>query len=464
MLNVIRYKYIAHAVGVVGTGELGVMLTFVSMVGTLAGAGLSVSGVRSVSLARSEDESAVARVAHALLALGLGLGFVGALLVYGGVSLLGTSSWIDQTVAANAGICALAVLATVGSVTRLALINGLQRVRAFTAVNLVGGTLATALIVAALAFFGRPALAWAVLLPPLCAWGVGWWLTRDVRSIGPGTWAAIRRYARPLLLSGLLFVLGSFVGTATQYASRHLIGEMQGEQALGLFQATWNISLLYIGFVLSAFAADYYPRISGFGGDAEREAEALKAQVLLSIRLVVPVILVAILAAPLAVRLLYSSAFLPMVEMLRWQMAGDVLKVTAWAMSYLLIARGSLLLFAVVEALWCVVYLALLVVLVPRVGLVGAAYGYGIAYAAYMLALLAVVRYVLRVPVPVWLAGLAVGLVAVTSAVAGLPRLGLYGTGAAVVLSLVVGGGLVVDAYRRGLFRRFLSSSAPPAP
>ena len=367
---------------------------------------------------------------------------------------LGPRSGVDDTILEHLLACALGIWATVAYTTRVGLINGLHRVRAFTAVNLGGGLLATIGVISSVQVFGRAALGTAVLFPPLASWAVAWWLTRDMHALGPGLGAALRQHAGPMLRMGATFLVGGLVTSAMQYAARQMVGNLLGPEPLGLFQATWGISGLYIGFVLSAFAADYYPRLSGLDGKPEAQAQALEAQVLLSIRLVVPVILLAILAAPLAVRLLYTADFLPMVPMLRWQLAGDVLKVTAWALSYLLLARGATWLFALVELTWAVLYLALLGVLLPRVGLVGAAYAYFICYACYLAVLLGLVRVRQGIPIRLRMASGTAVLSLVTGLVAWLSSRGDLGLASATTVALLGAGALLADAYRLGLFAR----------
>lgn len=459
VLGIVRQKYLAHAVGVVGIGELGLLMTFVNLMAALWSVGMGTSGVRRIAAIEAESAGADAEVGRALLALGFGLGAAGALLIYGLAPLLGPRLGIDEAVLNARGFCAMAVWATVAASMRIALLNGLRRVSAFTQASLIGGLLATVGTIAGVAVWGRAALGLAVLLPPLGTWAVAWWLTRDVQAFGQDLKEALRRHARPLLKTGFAFMVSSLVGMAMPYAARRLVGGTLGETPLGLFQATWSISSLYIGFVLSAFAADYYPRISALEGKSEAQADALEAQVMLSIRLVVPVILAAILMAPLAVHILYTGDFAPMVPMLRWQLAGDVLKVTAWAMAYLLLARSAMLAFALIEGLWALAYLGLLGLLLPRLGLVGAAYAYTGCYALYLAALLIFVRRQLGVRVRFRLLATVLVLVLITGLVAGLSGSGPSGLVAATVVALGAGGLLGFDAYRRGLLQRFLPFS-----
>jgi len=45
--------------------------------------------------------------------------------------------------------------------------------------------------------------------------------------------------------------------------------------------------------------------------------------------------------APWVIRLLYTPAFAPAVELLRWQILGDVLKVASWPIGFIFLARAD---------------------------------------------------------------------------------------------------------------------------
>ena len=54
-----------------------------------------------------------------------------------------------------------------------------------------------------------------------------------------------------------------------------------------------------------------------------------------------PVFLAMMALAPWVIRLLYTASFLPAVEVLRWQILSDVLKIAAWCLGFLFLALGD---------------------------------------------------------------------------------------------------------------------------
>ena len=108
--------------------------------------------------------------------------------------------------------------------------------------------------------------------------------------------------------------------------------------ASGYFQAAWLISMTYIGFVLGAMATDYLPRLTETISDKVRTRSLVNEQTEMALLMAAPVLLMMMIAAPLIIEVLYSRSFMPAVEVLRWQVIGDVFKIIGWPMGFIVLA------------------------------------------------------------------------------------------------------------------------------
>ena len=96
--------------------------------------------------------------------------------------------------------------------------------------------------------------------------------------------------------------------------------------------------------------------------------------------------------APLVLNLFYSSAFAPATAMLRWQVAGELLKFPGWALGFLLVARRDTGRFLLTESLFVAAYLGGTVLLLPLAGLAGAGLAYLGAYFIYSVTMFTLCR------------------------------------------------------------------------
>jgi PST family polysaccharide transporter len=153
-----------------------------------------------------------------------------------------------------------------------------------------------------------------------------------------------------------------------------------GLDASGFFQATVAISSTCIGFVLGAMATDYYPRLcASVGGDGSA-CKLVNEQTEMALLLAGPVLLAMITLAPWVIQVLYSPSFNPAIEVLRWQMLGDIIKVASWPMGFILMAAGRGKLFIVTQLIWNATYLGIIEFRIHEWGLAVTGVGYFISH------------------------------------------------------------------------------------
>ncbi len=54
-----------------------------------------------------------------------------------------------------------------------------------------------------------------------------------------------------------------FLMMGAAYAVRIIITRKVGLDAAGFYQSAWTLGGLYVGFILQAMGADFYPRLTG---------------------------------------------------------------------------------------------------------------------------------------------------------------------------------------------------------
>ena len=88
--------------------------------------------------------------------------------------------------------------------------------------------------------------------------------------------------------------------------------------------------------------------------------------------------------APWVIHLLYSSDFAPAIEVLRWQILGDVLKVSSWPLGFIILAAGDGKTFLWVETLSFLLMGGLIAGLSSSVGLQITGIAFFVMYVVYL--------------------------------------------------------------------------------
>jgi len=154
----------------------------------------------------------------------------------------------------------------------------------------------------------------------------------------------------------------------------------------GQFDAAWAISAMYLTLFLLALQTYLLPTLSG-NRDRSKLRDVLHKVMRITVIAVVPLITSLIVMKPFAVRVLYSEAFVPALDLLRWTLLGDYLRVVGWVLATTLVAYADMHAYLMREIMWSVVFVALALWFLPS-GIEGAGPAYVAAYGVYLGALL----------------------------------------------------------------------------
>jgi len=387
LLGALRAKIVAVELGASGVGILGIVTTTVVLASTALGAGLGASAVRAVA---ASDSRSIVQVAVARGSFFLGLA---------AAPLVGVGWWWwgelivpDPVAPSLAPWVAASVVAAIGTAGTSALLNGLGRIGALATCTALGSLLGTLVFLAAMAFSEGWGLITAFAAVPVATLLVGVIMARSTYPRGA---RVSRRLWAPelgrMILLGLAVSSSIILTNTTQLVSRVWVSHELGIDEAGYLQACLAIGAVYLGFVLNALAAEYYPRIAQLGEDRELVNRAANDQMRLVLTLGGPVILWMIATSPWLLRVLYSTDFMVGDTLLRLLLIGDVFKLVGWCIGFIFLAREARRKFFLAEISWNAFFLAVLLPFTHRgIEVVGLAYI--TAYFLYLIVSLVLAR------------------------------------------------------------------------
>ena len=382
-LGIIKVKILAVLLGPAGVGLMGLYQNVMSMSSTLAGCGVERSGVRQ--LAAAADETAALAIIRRSIWLGnLLLGLIG----MGMLWLLRepVSQWVfgDITHAGQIGWLGIGVLLTLIASSQTAQLQGLRRIGDLARVGITSATISLAIGILAIYLLEEKGIILLILTTPAVSIPVaGYYVSRLPHPPHTSDWHVILHQWQAMLKFGLPLMTGGLLTLATQLVVRSVIVRELGLEESGYFQAAWAISMTYVGFILASMSADYYPRLTETIKDHIRTKRLVNEQAEMALLLAAPLLLAMITLTPWIIHLLYAENFSPAIGVLRWQVLGDILKVSSWPIGYILLAQGRGNLFIVTELTWNVSYLCSIVLGIHKYGLLMAGIGFWFAYLIY---------------------------------------------------------------------------------
>lgn len=387
VIGLVRTKVLAMLLGPSGVGLAGLLQNLLTAASSAASLGIGPAGTRQIAEANSRDDRRA--VGHARQAL---VWATGALSVLGGVCIWLLKDVLAEKVlnssahASDVGWLSIGVALSVAAGSQTALLNGLRRIADLAAISVGGAVLSTVLGIPAVMWFGTGGLVLFVVSAPLASFCLGHWFVHRLRSetLPSAPFSVVRSQWSSLGKLGFAFMISGLVGSGGQLAVRSLVQSSLGTIALGQFQAAWTISMTYVGFVLAAMGADFYPRLTACIRDATAANRLMNEQAEVALLLAGPVFLLILGLAPFAIQLLYTKEFVESAAILRWQVLGDILKVASWPLGFAILARGDGKTFMALEAFAMAVYILFTWGTLPIAGIQST----GIGFAAMYLGLL----------------------------------------------------------------------------
>jgi PST family polysaccharide transporter len=394
LLGIFRTKVMALLLGPNGIGLVGLFGAVTGMMATATSLGIGSSGVRQIAeAAGTGDEKKISRTILSLRRTAVMLGLLGTLVT------IGLCRPLSQLTFGNAdhatAIAFLSVTIFFGAVSngQVALVQGMRRIADLARLSVLGALLGTLFSIPMVYFYGEAGIVPFIVAVSFMSILTSWWFARKVplakievslRETGAE--------ARGLVSLGLVFMASGLMSTGAIYLVRVLVLQQIGLEAVGLYQAAYTLSTLYIGFVLSAMGMDFYPRLTAVAQDNLACNRMVNEQTVVGLLVATPGILATLTFAPLIMQLFYSPRFILAYSVLRWQVLGVFLRVVSWPLGYVIVAKGKGKIFFWTELAANATHVGFIWFGLYFFGLEGTGIAFFVLYIFYTVMIFAVVR------------------------------------------------------------------------
>jgi enterobacterial common antigen flippase len=394
-LGALRTKAIAVMLGPAGIGLLGAFGMILDLARNVSQLGMSGSGVRQIAeSASSGDQRRLAVTALVLRRATLLCALFGALVLAAASDAVSKLTFGTDQHSTSIMVLSVALFFAVLAGGQGALLQGARKVAEQAKVNVYGALVGTIAAVAIVYVLGERGIVASLIAAAVASVALSWWYSRQVKTVDvvfqPGETS---REAALLLKLGLAFLVSGLLMTGAAYAVRTFVLRTLGLDAAGMYQAAWTLGGLYVGFVLQALGADFYPRLVGVANDHRACNDTVNEQAYASLLMAAPGIVATITFAPLVVHAFYSAAFADAVELLRWICLGMALRVITWPVGYIIVAKNRQWIFFSVESAWAAFNVAATWWCLQRFGLEGTGIAFMLSYVFHGLIIYPTARY-----------------------------------------------------------------------
>lgn len=161
----------------------------------------------------------------------------------------------------------------------------------------------------------------------------------------------------------------------------HLVDTFGWNDA-GMWQAVTRISDMYLMIITTTLTVYYLPRLAEI-----TDTQILRKEIIKVYRFIMPVTIVGALAVYLLrdwlIALLFTAEFTPMIDLLGWQLVGDVIKIGSWVLGFVMLGRAMTKSYIITEVLFSFSLVGITYALTPVFGLKAAVIAFFINYVLY---------------------------------------------------------------------------------
>lgn len=386
-------KILAVYVGPAGYAIIGQFQNAVSIVVSLAG-GVVATGVTKATAQHFDDESKQ----HAVWQTAIRFSLIASLLA--GFSLLFIGHWLSEWLLHWSDMSSvfvwlsLTLPAMAANNLLMAIINGKKEIGIYVTANIIGSLISLLLTGVLTYMFGLyGALVAFTINPAVTLIATAAMVVRLDWFKAKFLWGQMNhKELRELAGFGLMGLTTALTVPVTYMLIRNHLAENLGLAAAGYWQASWKISEIYLMLITTTLTVYYLPRLAEI-----RAAQELKTEIFKVYRFVMPIVLVGAVSIyalrDFIIQTLFTSDFLPMRELFSWQLTGDVIKIGAFVLAYIMLGRAMVKIYVITEITFCVSFFSLTWVFVSKWGLQGVAIAYAVNYCLYWICMFYFVRH-----------------------------------------------------------------------
>jgi PST family polysaccharide transporter len=373
-IGIVRAKAMALLLGPAGVGLFGLYGSISSLAQSIAGMGVNSSGVRQIAEAvGSGDKERISRTAVVLRRTSVLLGLLGAVLLVVFARQISNLTFGNDQHSGAVSLLSIAVFFTLVSWGQGALIQGMRRISDLAKMGVLGAFFGTLITIPLVYFFREQGVVPSLIGVAAMTIATSWWYSRKVQVQIPSMTASqIGQETAALLKLGFAFMASGLMMMGSAYLVRTMVLRSVGLEGTGMYQAAWTLGGLYVGFILQAMGADFYPRLTASAHDDKACNRMVNEQARIGLLLAGPGVIATLTFAPLVIGLFYSAQFEPAVGLLRWICLGVTLRVITWPMGFIILAKGRQNVFFWSELAWTIVHVGLAWVCLRSFGLNGA--------------------------------------------------------------------------------------------
>lgn len=277
-----------------------------------------------------------------------------------------------------------------------AVINGKSNYKKATIVSFVTYTLVTLLIIILVIFYQLSGALLAVTLTPITQLLTLFLFVRKEMYLFLNKKIRFDKLFKNKLFVFIIMAIAAVVlsNIVELQLRNYLIKKLSATEA-GYWTSMMSLSNYYLSFMTGVYSLYVLPKYAKI-----KSLQAFKLELIKIYKFVIPVFCCLFLGVFIfrmfIIKILYTTEFLPMEQLFKWQLFGDLIKIIAVVLAYQFIAQKKWKLFIITEAVSYMLLYIFGVYFINKMGVEGIVFAHFLRYVIYLIIIIFTVKYSFR--------------------------------------------------------------------
>jgi polysaccharide transporter, PST family len=389
-------KVVAIYIGPSGLALIGQFQNFSSIVQSFANGGITQGIVKYVAEYR-EDIEQKKKILSTAVVISLSCSVIIGILLFFfrhilALKLLKNVDFSDVFVIFSFTIILFAL-----NILLLSVLNGQREIKKYVSINICTSVLNLLIVSLLIYFFGLHGAFIALVINQSVIFFVTlglvvkskWFLLQNF--IG----GINKKYFTLLFKYCAMAITTSLTVPVAQMVIRNYIGGNFSWSEAGFWQAITKISDVYLLLITTTLSVYYLPKLAEL-----KDAGQIKKEILSGYKIILPIASILALGIFFCKKeimyILFTPKFSPMLPLFKFQLLGDVLKIGAWLLGYIMIAKAMTKTYITTEVIFSISYIVFSIIGLRFFGLQGVTMAFALNYLIYWLIMTKIFRTYLK--------------------------------------------------------------------
>ena len=394
ILGIIRNKVLAIWLGASGIGLISIFQNILDLLKSVSSLGIETGGVREIASANQpENEDILIQNISLIDRISLILAITGTILCILFSYPISVWAFDSDLYVLHIILLSACIFFSILGAGQMVVLHGLRKITYMVKTSVISTVLSLVFTLPLYYLLREKAIIPALIISSIILFIVTYYYRRqiNIKTVHVSlqeVWekgVSIFRLGFYIVISSILTLIGYFF-------IRTFLSNNMGLYAVGLYQAVWSITGVYLMLILKSMGSDFYPRLCTIIEDKEASGKLVNEQTYVVLIVSVPLIVLLLLCSQIILSLLYSAEFTYATTMMNWQILGTFFKVISWPLGFILLAKGKGRHYLFSEMLFLAAYLIFTYVFYDKFSLESVGIAYLLAYILYLLTVLVLGR------------------------------------------------------------------------